>query len=226
MIAQREQWAVLYHMSKIRGNIIEVDSHGQIRESIGDRLWLWCDNRNIVPETKMVTCIELSRKRSMINAYRNQSNNNIYVYMGNFAEIEKNLKEPFDIITLIGVFEYAQGYIEGQEPYIEFLNKIRSHLSEKGRIIAIENQLGLKYWAGCREDHTGGYFDGLEDTLCKEASGHFLKKNWKKFLKMSIEGRIFYPYPDYKLPTAIYSDYRLPKVGELSHNNQNFDRTG
>lgn len=31
-----------------------------------------------------------------------------------------------------------------------------------GRIvIAIENKYGLKYWAGCKEDHTGRYFDGL-----------------------------------------------------------------
>ena len=163
VIAQREQWAVLYHMSKIRGNIIEwipMDKSEKVLE-IGSGCG--AITGTLARKAKMVTCIELSRKRSMINAYRNQSNNHIYVYMGNFSEIEKNLKEPFDIITLIGVFEYAQGYIEGQEPYIEFLNKIRYHLSEKGRIIiAIENRLGLKYWAGCREDHTGGYFDGLE----------------------------------------------------------------
>mgnify|MGYP006938600231 CR=1 FL=1 len=30
-------------------------------------------------------------------------------------------------------------------------------------MIAIENRLGLKYWAGCTEDHVGKYFEGLEN---------------------------------------------------------------
>lgn len=33
----------------------------------------------------------------------------------------------------------------------------------------------------------------------------------------------FYPYPDYKLPTTIYSDEWLPKAGELKNNNLNYD---
>ena len=37
------------------------------------------------------------------------------------------------------------------------------HLAPGGKIvIAIENRLGLKYWAGCAEDHVGKYFEGLE----------------------------------------------------------------
>ena len=38
----------------------------------------------------------------------------------------------------------------------------------------------------------------------------------------SIE-KFFYPYPDYKLPSVIYSDDYLPKVGELNNNKNNFD---
>ena len=35
--------------------------------------------------------------------------------------------------------------------------------------------------------------------------------------------QFFYPYPDYKLPVAIYSDEYLPEVGELQMNMRNFD---
>ena len=36
------------------------------------------------------------------------------------------------------------------------------HLKKGGRIvIAIENRLGLKYFAGCAEDHLGTYFSGI-----------------------------------------------------------------
>ena len=36
--------------------------------------------------------------------------------------------------------------------------------------------------------------------------------------------KFYYPYPDYKLPTNIYSDSYLPRNGELNNNMRNFDR--
>ena len=110
-----------------------------------------------------LTCIELSKMRSTINAYRNRDYENVKIMVGNFQDIEKNLEEKFDYITLIGVFEYSEGYIGTKEPYVEMLRRTSCHLKPGGKIIiAIENRLGLKYWAGCTEDHTGTYFEGLE----------------------------------------------------------------
>ena len=64
---------------------------------------------------------------------------------------------------MIGAFEYGQSYIHTKTPYEDFLKIMQKHVKDSGRIvIAIENKFGLKYWAGCKEDHTGGYFDGLE----------------------------------------------------------------
>ena len=78
--------------------------------------------------------------------------------------MESSLTEKYDYITLIGVFEYSQGYIGTAQPYVEMLRRIARHLALGGRIvIAIENRLGLKYWAGCTEDHVGKYFEGLEN---------------------------------------------------------------
>ena len=34
----------------------------------------------------------------------------------------------------------------------------------------------------------------------------------------------YYPYPDYKFATTIYSEKYLPQKGELSNNLRNFDR--
>ena len=36
--------------------------------------------------------------------------------------------------------------------------------------------------------------------------------------------RFYYPYPDYKFPTVIYSEDYLPRQGELTQNICNFDR--
>ena len=36
--------------------------------------------------------------------------------MGNFQEIEPALTEKYDYITLIGVFEYGENYIQSDTP--------------------------------------------------------------------------------------------------------------
>ena len=93
-------------------------------------------------------------------------------------------------------------------------------------MIAIENKLGLKYWAGCREDHVGTFFSGLEDYPQGGAARTFSRSGLEKILKEcgETEYHFYYPYPDYKFMTTLYSDRYLPKVGELSNNIRNFDR--
>ena len=67
------------------------------------------------------------------------------IMVGNFQDVESSLTEKYDYITLIGVFEYSQGYIGTAQPYVEMLRRIARHLALGGRIvIAIENRLGLK----------------------------------------------------------------------------------
>lgn len=227
IIAQRKKWPIIYHLSHIRSNIIQ---------------WLPITKENTVLEVgagcgaitgtlsdmaESVTCIELSEKRSLINAHRNKEKSNINILLGNFEDIEKNLTEKYDYITLIGVFEYAESYISDKNPYEMFLNKIKSHLKENGKIIlAIENKLGLKYWAGCQEDHINRYFEGIEDYTNTNGVKTFSKNELEKIIKECgfKEYKFYYPYPDYKLPMNIYSDEYLPNEGELNNNMRNFDK--
>lgn len=68
--------------------------------------------------------------------------------------MEKTLAEKYDYITFIGVFEYAACYTDNENPFSYMLQLVERHLAPGGKIvIAIENRLGLKYWAGCAEDH-------------------------------------------------------------------------
>jgi SAM-dependent methyltransferase len=175
---------------------------------------------------KSVTCIELSQKRSLINAYRNKEKSNINILLGNFEDVEKTLTEKYDYITLIGVFEYGESYISDNNPYEMFLKKIKSHLSENGKIIiAIENKLGLKYWAGCKEDHVGRYFESIENYTNTIGVKTFSKNELINIIENCgfEDYKFYYPYPDYKLPMTIYSDEYLPKEGELNNNMRNFD---
>lgn len=95
------------------------------------------------------------------------------------------------------------------------------HRKDSGRlVIAIENKFGLKYWAGCREDHLGTYFTGIEGYHTGGVARTFTRRGLEEILhKTGIsEYAFYYPYPDYKFPTTVYSDEYMPKKGELSNN--------
>lgn len=85
--------------------------------------------------------------------------------------------------------------------------------------------MGLKYFAGCKEDHLGQYFVGLEGYSDSDGVRTYSKKTLQELLEKCGFGKVqfYYPYPDYKLPDKIYSDQRLPKKGELVNNLRNFD---
>lgn len=227
VIATRNSWPIMYHFSHIRQNIVEwlpIQKSDQVLE-IGSGCG--AITGALARKAEKVTCIELSKMRSSINAYRNRDCDNVEIMVGNFQDIEKNLTETYDYITLIGVFEYSEGYIGTKEPYVEMLRRVTSHLKPQGKlVIAIENRLGLKYWAGCTEDHVGKYFEGLEGYPETTGVKTFSKKELTKIVEEAgtFKTTFYYPYPDYKFPMTIYSDKYLPKKGELKENFLNFDR--
>lgn len=227
VIADRCSWPILYHFSHIRQNITDwlpitkKDTVLEIGSGCG------AITGNLAKKAKKVTCIELSRKRTLINANRNKEFDNIEILVGNFQDVEKDLDETYDYITLIGVFEYSAGYIGTESPYTEMLKIISRHLKPNGKlVIAIENRLGMKYWSGCTEDHVGTYFEGIEGYPNTTSVKTFSRKEWDQlFEEVGIYNyQMYYPYPDYKFPMDIYSDEWLPKVGELKNNEYNFDR--
>jgi len=218
-------WAVLYHLSEIRHNLLEwydFDSNGTLLEigsGCGAMTGLFCK------KVKHVTGIELSRKRSQINAERNKACTNFEIMVGNFQDIE--IQEKYDYVTLIGVLEYAPSYIDSPRPFAEMLKKVKSFLKPDGKlIIAIENKLGLKYWAGAMEDHTGRLFDGLENYRNVNSVRTFSRKELERLLKDNgfTETDFYYPLPDYKMPTIVYSDRYLPQKGDLRNISTAYDR--
>lgn len=226
VIARRKKWPILYHLSHIRSNIVEWIPINKSETVLEIGSGCGAITGTLSNKSKSVTCIELSKKRSLINAYRNKEKNNIEILVGNFEDVEKTLTEKYDYITLIGVFEYGESYISKENQYIEFLKIIKKHLKDKGKIIiAIENKLGLKYWAGCKEDHIGGYFEGIEGYTKTNGVKTFSKNELKEIFTESgfDKYEFYYPYPDYKLPMSIYSDDYMPREGELNNNMRNFD---
>lgn len=226
IIEEKKSWPILYHLSTQRQNIVEwipISKEDKVLE-----IGAGCGaiTGALTKKARKVDCVELSKKRSMINAFRNKKSENLEIKVGNFQDIEPKLDNKYDYITLIGVFEYAKSYIGGEQPYTNFLKIILRHLKTGGKlIIAIENKLGLKYWAGCKEDHLATYFSGLEDYQGNTHVRTFSKTELENmFYEVGVNKiKFYYPYPDYKFPNQIFSDTRLPRNGELSNNIRNFD---
>lgn len=227
VIEQRGSWPILYHLSPLRENIVDwipMDKSTRVLE-VGSGCG--AITGALARKAGSVTCVELSKKRSLINAYRHSECDNVRIHVGNFKDIEPDLPGDFDYICLIGVFEYGQSYIGGKTPYQDFLRILMPHLAPGGRIvIAIENKYGLKYFAGCREDHLGTWFSGIENYADGGGVRTFSKRGLERIFESCgvKESHFYYPYPDYKFMTALYSDSYQPGRGELSNNLRNFDR--
>ena len=224
-LMNENEWTYLYHFSKIRQNVLgwyDFDKKGTLLEigaGCGAITGLFCER------TKQVTAVDLSKRRSTINAYRNTKYDNLEIIVGNFEDIE--FREKYDYVSLIGVLEYSIYYINSDDPFKDMLKKAKSLLKPGGKLlIAIENKYGLKYWAGATEDHTGKLFDGIQGYNEEDRVRTFSKDGLEKLLMdAGFENNDFYyPVPDYKLPLEIYSDDYLPKKGDIKLVNSAYDR--
>lgn len=206
------RWPILYYFSPIRENILswyDFTVGGKILEigtGCGAITCLLCRKKLYVHG------IESSKRRSIITAYRNKNCENLRISVGNFFDM--NISEKYDYITLIGVLEYANMFIpDAPDAAIELLKKCRKLLKNNGKIfIAIENRLGAKYFSGAVEDHVGVPWCGIENYQNIDKVKTFSKSELSRILKSSgfAKQDWYYPYPDYKLPAKIFSDFFLP----------------
>ena len=224
LICERD-WPLLYHLSPIRENLLEWYDFGrgksllEIGSGCGGITGLFCR------KCDRVVAVDLSRRRSMINAWRNKTADNLEIMVGNFEDIQ--IEEQFDYVTLIGVLEYSIYYINSDSPFVDMLKKAKKYLKPGGKlIVAIENKYGIKYWAGAREDHTGNLMDGLMGYPGVERVRTFSKEGLERLLGEAgyTDVAFYYPLPDYKLPLEVYSEKYLPKTYPVIHNAPNYDR--
>jgi len=154
-----------------------------------------------------VVSVEGSPIRAKLARMRNKGCDNVSIVCAPFQKLE--FTEKFDLIVCIGVLEYSALFIEEENPYDHVLSYFSDLLTASGRaIIAIENQFGLKYFASSREDHLKVMFEGIEgypvfSDKVKTFGRNELEEKLSRHFK-SIE--FCYPYPDYKIPDAVFSE--------------------
>lgn len=216
-IADNYCWSTYYHLTHIRKNILNwypFNPEGTVLEigcGMGAITSLLCD------KCRQVTAVELSKRRAIGTLLRCREKENLEIIVGNLNDI--SFERNFDYITLIGVLEYQGSYTDTETPYLDFLKKVKSLLKPEGKLlIAIENQYGLKYWCGAREDHTGLPFEGMNQySISQKKVRTFSKAALEELVKASgfKEAFFYYPMPDYKLPLTVYSQECLPQNGNM-----------
>lgn len=165
-----------------------------------------------------VVSIEGSAQRARLARLRTRDLNNVSIICSPFQDL--HFSQKFDVIFCIGVYEYSASFVDAEKPYDAVLEYFSDLLKPDGFVvIAIENQFGLKYFNASREDHTGKRYEGLEGY-------HLQRKKVRTFGKSELEQQLrkffptiamYYPFPDYKLPSHVISEAFLStnRAGEL-----------
>lgn len=224
-LTEEHAWPYLYHLSNIRENILDWYDFGadasllEIGAECGALTGLFCR------KVRRVVAVEPSKECVEVNSKRNAAYHNLTIVSDDFKDFETT--EKFDYVTMIGVFAYAPYYFDGEDPFMDMLQKMKSFLKPDGKLIlAIQNKYGLKYFAGAAEDHTSRCFDGLENYADAGPARTFSRKALVKMLETAgfLENQFYYPMPDYRLPSEIYSDKNLPSFGSIREACVSYDR--
>ena len=214
-------WAKRYHLSKERHNllrpllpIIKDKRVLEIGSGCGALTSFLSEN------SKFVCAIEGSLNRAAITSSRVRNSNNVVVINSNIQDLHLPIK--FDLVLVIGVLEYSPIYLGGEKSAQKFLEICRSYSGPNGKLaLAIENQFGLKYFAGAPEDHIGIPFYGVENNYKKETARTYGRKKLNDLVSGAGYNEIsFYGcFPDYKFPKTIIRDCALKNefgsLGEL-----------
>ncbi len=219
LILAIKDWPTLYHLHPNRSNLLRPLANLLKGRDI---LEIGCGcgaiTRYLGELDARVLALEGSYRRASIAAERCRDLPNVRVMSDNFLHFDPD--QQFDVITLIGVLEYAGIYFAGEDPFRSMLERIQRLLRPDGLlIIAIENKLGLKYWAGAPEDHTGQAYLGIGNGYGADTARTFGRSELKELLSLSgfPSQHFLYPFPDYKLPTTLITEKGIGQTGFDAH---------
>jgi glycosyltransferase involved in cell wall biosynthesis/2-polyprenyl-3-methyl-5-hydroxy-6-metoxy-1,4-benzoquinol methylase len=203
-------WASVYHLSGSRANILRPFQSLLTGDILEIGAGCGAITRYLGECGANVLALEGSLRRAAIARVRTADLENVTVLAERFEDFKCDFR--FDVITLIGVLEYANLFTSGDNPHLVMLERVRSLLKPDGKlIIAIENQLGLKYFAGALEDHVGQAMYSIEGRYHKDQPQTFGRKVLAEMLGQSgfAATDFFAPFPDYKLPFSIVTEAGL-----------------
>jgi SAM-dependent methyltransferase len=213
-----KDWSSEYHLTRKRGQLLSGFKFDRSLKVLEVGCGCGAITRHLGETFDNVVSVEGSISRARLARLRTRDLPSVSIVCAPFQEIKFTTK--FDIIFVIGVFEYSAAFVADDDPYDAALRYFVNILSPNGLVvIAIENQFGLKYLTGVREDHLGTRFEGVEGYHRRKAGVRtFGKPELMGYVRRYFEDvQFYYPYPDYKIPDCVLSDdfLRSGRAGEV-----------
>ena len=213
-----KDWTSEYHLTRKRSQLLSGFRFDRTLKVLEVGCGCGAITRYLGETFDSVTSVEGSLARARLARLRTRDLPSVSVICAPFQEIRFSTK--FDLIFVVGVFEYSASFVAGADPYEAALKYFADILAPDGMIVlAIENQFGIKYLNGSREDHLGTKFEGVEGYHRRPARvrtfGH--AELTDRIERHFPDVHFFYPYPDYKIPDAVLSDkfVQSGQAGEL-----------
>lgn len=206
-------WSTRYHFSRARHCLVRPLGIGPADSVLELGCGTGAITRYLGETGAQVTAVEGSLARARVAAARCADLPNVTVIADDLQAVD--VQGKYDWVTLIGVLEYAAAYSRETDPYQSYLAAAIRCLKPGGKVVvAIENQLGLKYFNGCGEDHLGRPFAGIQDLYQRSGGPRtFGRLALRQVLERAGLGtqQWLYPYPDYKVPSVVLTDIALAK---------------
>ena len=142
--------------------------------------------------------MKLIEEQNILNWYPFKKEQKVLKISENCEELEKNISEKYDVITLIGI-----------SPKIRLesvIKQLENNLTEEGKfLIAVDNKFGIRFFAGNSENVLNKKFESLIGySNEKERIETYTQKSLEELLKkLGYKTRFYYPLPDYRKPNVV-----------------------
>lgn len=216
LIRGAKDWAQTYHLHPSRSNVVRcLDLPGSARVL---EIGAGCGaiTRYLGETCASVDALEPVPVRATAARARTRDLDTVEVFVGELSDVPA---EPtYDVIVVIGVLEYVGRGGADRAPYLEFLREIRHRLVAGGTLVlAIENQLGVKYLSGAPEDHSSRVFDSLEGYPAGSPARTFSRRQLGELLAdAGLDPTFRVAFPDYKMTRAVLGEFPA-EVRSLLH---------
>lgn len=201
-------WRSTCHLSPVRANILrplEDICRGRVLE-LGSGCGII--SRYLGELGGDIVALEASALRASITRLRTADLANVEVVcdrIEDFTSIDK-----FDVVTLIGVLQYARLFSNaGENAEVELLiNAIRQLTDDGVLVVAIQNKIALKSFGGYPEANTGIPYFGIENRYENNTIIRFGLDEIKQTLKNCglSHCAVLAPLPDYHMPVSILNE--------------------
>lgn len=196
-------WPTRYHLSRQRANLLRPLRFGPGMRVLDVGAGTGALTRHVAEQGADVVAIEGVLTRARAVAARCGGLDNVEVVCGPMESFVD--ASGFDVVLCVGVLEYSGLDAES------FLRQLGALVRPDGVVVvAIENQLGLKYLLGYGEDHLGEPWVGVEGYRASLGAGvrTYSRRALGTMLAQAGFGaqRWLFPFPDYKLPSVVLDE--------------------